>query len=174
MPKLKGELRPAHGNTVLCLSRKTIIEDVIVDIASRELSSIFTQYLSRNGISGGISQGYCFNSCALSFPPRDISLTSNRIQGDIATAWRYLVWTERDIVASPRLSFSLKSVIFPTKGSNDKETLHLSVNFPCEFQKTRCFKSIWNLVTRNQIRSKSSHAFPNESDCCMPLSRPLE
>lgn len=86
MPKLKGELRPAHGNTVLCLSRKTIIEDVIVDIASRELSSIFTQYLSRNGISGGISQGYCFNSCALSFPPRDISLTSNRIQGDIATA----------------------------------------------------------------------------------------
>ena len=56
MPKLKGELRPAHGNTVLCLSRKTIIEDVIVDIASRELSSIFTQYLSRNGISGGISQ----------------------------------------------------------------------------------------------------------------------
>lgn len=32
MPKLKGELRPAHGNTVLCLSRKTIIEDVIVEI----------------------------------------------------------------------------------------------------------------------------------------------
>lgn len=167
MPKLKGELRPAHGNTVLCLSRKTIIEDVIVDIASRELSSIFTQYLSRNGISGGISQGYCFNSCALSFPPRDISLTSYRIQGDIATAWRYLVWTERDIVASPRLSFSLKSVIFPT-GSNDKETLHLSVNFPCEFQKTRCFKSIWNLVTRNQIRSKSSHAFQTKVTVVCP------
>lgn len=45
MPKLKGELRPAHGNTVLCLSRKTIIEDVIVEIASRELSSILHNIL---------------------------------------------------------------------------------------------------------------------------------
>ena len=138
MPKLKGELRPAHGNTVLCLSRKTIIEDVIVDIASRELSSIFTQYLSRNGISGGISQGYCFNSCALSFPPRDISLTSNRIQGDIATAttaFVALVWTERDIVASPRLSFSLKSVIFPTKGSNIRKHCTFQWIFPVSFRK---------------------------------------
>ena len=71
-------------------------------------------------------------------------------------------------MASPRLSFSLKSVIFPTKGSNDKETLHLSVNFPVSFRKQDVLSLFESWLLEIRLGQKAVMLFPTKVTVVCP------